>query len=170
LHAHLINGELGLGRQRMVQSFVLILIDVIHRAEGPLVQLLFRPLIDHCAAIAGKGRTILYALKKILPQFRADLLEEKPQMGEDGVIAQDGVAGLQDIMQAEPGNAGKYKHDAQKQPTMIGREWQARSPRHRYEKRDDECCKARLEDLTQDIHRGGPSLWLHLERNCLQQG
>ena len=77
LNPHFGHGQLFFRRQRMVQPFVLLLIDVIHCAEGPFIQVLLGALIDNGPFVARKRRAVLVALKEILAQFGADLFEKK---------------------------------------------------------------------------------------------
>ena len=91
----------------MVQPFVLLLIDIVHRAEGAFVQFLFGALIDDGAFVAREGRAVFFAFEEILPHLGTDGFQKEAQMRGDGIVAQDGMAGLADVMQAKGDQHGK---------------------------------------------------------------
>src|SRR5262245_54132768 len=62
---------------RMIDPFEVLTVDVLVRAERPLVERAFRALIRDRAFRSVERHPIGVALKKILPDLRPDLLEEE---------------------------------------------------------------------------------------------
>ena len=91
------------GGDGMVQPFEFIAIDIVLRAEGPLVQLSLRPLIDQGPLVAGKGGPVLVAFEEILADLGAHPFQQEAQMPGDGIVAQDRVARLDQVVQAQNG-------------------------------------------------------------------
>ena len=91
------------GGDGMVKPFEVVAVDVVLRAERPLVQLALRPLIDQGPLVAGKGGPVLVTFEEILADFRADPFQQKAQMPGDGIVAQDRVARLDQVTYAQHG-------------------------------------------------------------------
>ena len=85
----------------MGHPFVADAVDVVGRAERTHVEGLLGALVDHGAPIAWEGHAVLVALEEVLPHLRADLLEDEAQMGGDWIVAQDRVAGLVEVVDAD---------------------------------------------------------------------
>ncbi len=111
------NAERLLGRRlrhhRMLHPLVVGLVDIELGAEGPLVERLLGALIDDSALIAREGSAIIVGFEEILAHLGADFLEEEAEMGDDGIIAQDRVAGLGRIAKParEYHGADDQRHD-----------------------------------------------------------
>lgn len=95
------------GRNRMVQPFIVVAVDVVMGAERPLVERLLGALIDDGALVAREGHAVLLVLEKILTKLGADMLEDEADMRGDRVIAQNSVLGLNQIAQAEQEEEGE---------------------------------------------------------------
>ncbi len=108
-------GGTRLRRHRMVHPLVALAIDILLRAERPLVELHLGALIDHGADIAGKRHAVLLALEEILPHLRPDLFQQEAQMRRDRVIAQDRVVLLHEVANAESRQPPEDKHRYQDQ-------------------------------------------------------
>ena len=94
--------RLGIGRlHRMVQPFKSIRIHIIIRAERAFVQHAFGTLIDHGPFIARERHGVFFVLEEILPHFRAYFFEQKAHMRGNRIIAQNGMMGLEIIMQTQ---------------------------------------------------------------------
>ena len=107
----------GACSQRMLQPFKARVIDIILRAKGPLIQLLFRALIDNRALVAAEGCAVLFIFEEVLPHFGADFFHEKPQAPSEWVIAQNGMGWVEQI--AEPKRAECRRDDkAQASPEV----------------------------------------------------
>ena len=98
-------GGLRLRRGRMVHPFIALAVDVLLGAERPLVQHHLGALIDDGAGVAAERHAVLFALEEILPHFRPDLFEQKPQMRRDRVISQHRVVLLKKIVNADRGQS-----------------------------------------------------------------
>ena len=88
-------------RDRMGHPFVADAVDVVGRAERTHVEGLLGALVDHGAPIAREGHAVLVALEEVLPHLRADLLEDEAQMRGDWIVAQDRMAGLVEVVDAD---------------------------------------------------------------------
>ncbi len=70
-------------------------------AEWPHVGLALGALVDHRALRAREGLAVLHvALDEVLADLRADELQPKAHVAQDGIVAQDGVARLAQVAQA----------------------------------------------------------------------
>ena len=85
----------------MVHPFIAVAIDVLLGAERPLVEHHLGALIDHGAGVAGERHAVLFALEEILPHFGADLFQQEAHMRRDRIVAQNRVALLHQIADAE---------------------------------------------------------------------
>ena len=90
-----------LRRHRMMHPFIALAIDVFLGAERPLVEHHLGALINQGAGVAGKRHAVLLALEEILPHFRPYLFEQEADMRRDRVVAQNRVALLRQIADAE---------------------------------------------------------------------
>src|SRR4051794_11805092 len=97
----------NLWRHGMVDPLIAIPIDILLSAERALVQHHLCPLIDHSAGVAAEGHTVLLALEKVLTHLRPDLFQQETQMRGDRIIAQNRVALLHEIANAEYRQAAK---------------------------------------------------------------
>ena len=88
-------------RHRMVEPFVARGIDVVLRAERPLVQRPLGALVDDGALVAGKRRAVFFAFEKILADLGADLLEDEADMRRERIVAQHRVPRLQHVVGAD---------------------------------------------------------------------
>ena len=71
------------------------------RAEGPLVEHALGTLVHNGALVAGKGRSALLVFEEVLPYLGPDLFQQKPDVGENRIVAQYRVAGLQEVADAK---------------------------------------------------------------------
>ena len=69
-----------LRRDRMVEPLEAAGIDVVLRAERPLVQGPLGALIDERALVAGERRAVFFAFEKILADLGADFFEDEADM------------------------------------------------------------------------------------------
>ena len=117
-------------RDRMVQPLEAAGIDVVLRAERPLVQSPLGALIDHGALVARERRAVLFALEKILPDLRANLFQDEADMRGERIVAQHGVPGLDQVHGAERRQRGeRHERDHNKNRRVPG------------EKRDQQNCR-----------------------------
>src|SRR5262249_16074858 len=91
------------GGRGMLQPFEAALVNVVFRAERPLVERMLGPLVDDGALTARERQAVLVVLEKILPHLRPYLLEQESKVGRDGVVAQDRMPALKKIAQSEEG-------------------------------------------------------------------
>ena len=70
-------------------------------AKRSFVRLSFGTGVHQRALGAGKGLGLVLAFNEILPNFRADEFQQKTHMPEDGVVAQDGMVGLQQVVHTD---------------------------------------------------------------------
>src|SRR5262249_42602273 len=66
-------------------------------------------LIDDRALVAAEGSAVLLALEEVLAHLRTDRFQHEPQVRRDRIVAQDRVAGLKEIAQAERGKAAEQR-------------------------------------------------------------
>ena len=103
----------------MADEFIAASIDILQRAERPLVRLALGALIDERALNTREGQLVAVVLEQILPQFRPHCLEQIARVADHGVVAQHGVPRLDQIVQAEQAEG---EEDRQQQPIMTGRQ------------------------------------------------
>ena len=65
------------------------------RTKRSFVGLPFGSGVHQRALGAGKGLGLVLAFDEVLTNFRANEFQQKPHMSQDGVVAQDGMVGLQ---------------------------------------------------------------------------
>src|SRR5438034_3634042 len=104
----------SLRRHRMMHPFVTLAIDVLLGTERPLVELHLGALIDQSAGVAGERHAVLLALEEVLPDLRADFLEQETNMRRDRIVAQNRVVLLQEIANAEKCESAE-NHDRDQQ-------------------------------------------------------
>ena len=88
----------------MVDPFMADAIDIQQGAEGTQA---FDPLgaaIDQCALLARERSFLVIAFEKILADFRAEMLEQKPQAGSDRIVLQHGALGLSQVKKPDHRN------------------------------------------------------------------
>src|SRR5262245_47812483 len=88
-------------RERVIDPLVIAGIDVLLGAEWALVELALGALIRDRALGAVEGRTVVFALEKILADFRTDLLEQEAKIGKNGVVALETMGALNHVPDAE---------------------------------------------------------------------
>src|SRR5947207_4826975 len=108
--AEFLAAGVNLRRYRMVHPFIAVVIDVLLGAERPLVEHHLSALIDQRPGVAGKRHAVLFALEEILPHFGADLFQEEAHVCRDRIVAQNRVALLHEVADAEQCEGAKY-HD-----------------------------------------------------------
>ena len=124
-----------LRRDRMMQPLVAAGIDVVLRAERPLVQSPLGALIDQRALVARKRRAVFFALEKILPDLRANLFQDEADMRGERIVPQHGVPGLDQVHGAERRQRGeRHERDHNKNRRVPG------------EKRDQQNCRDRNDE------------------------
>ena len=105
---------MGPWRDRVAQPLVAVSINVVLRAEGPLVEDILRALIDDRALVAAERHPGLIVLEEILPHLRPDLFQQEPQMRRDRIVAQDRVPLLDEVHGAQERQAaGRQERDRQ---------------------------------------------------------
>src|ERR1700730_2841037 len=105
-NAKLLDGT-NLRRHRMVHPFITVAIDILLGAERPLVEHHLRPLIDQRAGVAAERHAVLFALEEILPHLRPDLFQQEAQMRGYRIVSQYRVIWLQQVANAEKGEAAE---------------------------------------------------------------
>ena len=95
-------------RQRMIDPLELRCVDILMRAERPLVELPLRALIDHGALGAIERHAVGIAFQEILADLGADFFQQESEMGEDWIVAAQAVLGLHHIPEADQAEAGAY--------------------------------------------------------------
>ena len=121
-----------LWRDRVVQPFILLFIDIVLGAEGPFVEVALGALVDERPFVAGKRHAVLVALKEVLPHFRADRFQQKTQMGGHRIVPQDRMAGLGQVAQPQKHRCCKKPRCRQKPPYL------ARKDRHQHGEKDQQ--------------------------------
>ena len=89
------------GRDRVGQPLIVAAIDIDLRAERPLVELALGALVDDGPRRTVERHAVEIAFEKILPDFGANFFEQKAQIGENGVIAQQRMSCLDEIVEAK---------------------------------------------------------------------
>src|ERR1700733_1853232 len=97
-----------LRRDRMVEPLVAAGIDVVLRAERPLVQRPPGALTNKRALVARERRAVLFAFEKILPNLGTDLFENKADMRGQRIIAQHRVPGLKHVDRTDDRQCNKH--------------------------------------------------------------
>ena len=77
------------------QPFIAFAHHIELRTKRSFVGLPFGSGVDQRALGAGKGLGLVLAFDEILANFRTNEFQQKPHMSQDGVVAQDGMVGLQ---------------------------------------------------------------------------
>ena len=85
----------------MGYEFIAFAIDIKLSAKGALGREVLGPLIDQAALVAGEGRGLFIALDQILPDLRAHQFGEPADMGQDRIVATQGVVRLHQVQQAD---------------------------------------------------------------------
>ena len=99
-HAEVVAVDLR-GRDRVVDPLVAHLLDVHLRAEGPVVRLTLGALVHQRALLSREGCGLVVALDEVLADLGADEFQQEAQVPDDGVVAQDGVLRLPQVVQAD---------------------------------------------------------------------
>ena len=84
----------------MIKPFETRFVNIEFGSEGDFVELTLGALIYDCALVATKRGTIHVAFDEILPDLGPDHLEEKAEQREEGIVSQDAVAGLGQMVDA----------------------------------------------------------------------
>ncbi|MEY3286430.1 MAG: hypothetical protein RL500_1160 [Pseudomonadota bacterium] len=129
LHAKVMAGHRG-GHERVVDPFIPICLHVELRAERPLVRIALGPLVHQGTLLTGKRGRFVVTLQEVLPDFRADVLEQKAHVPDQRVVAQDGPLGLGHIT---PTLQSTGQADEGHQPPAQA------AARHRHEQPDPSC-------------------------------
>jgi hypothetical protein len=103
----------------MVDPFVAGAPDVDLGPERPVVRFALGALVDQRALRARERRRLLVALDEVLAQFRPDVLEQEAQVADHRIVAQDGVARLAPVVQAERRQRAEGRRHGE--PTAAGR-------------------------------------------------
>jgi len=145
----------------MGEPFEPVGVNVVIRAERPLVQGALRALIDDGALVAREGLRVFLVLEEILPHLGAYLFEQKAQMRGDGIIAQYGVARLEVIMQAERGEraADAKRADGEPGGGIVERSREPEEKQGRRQCEADETRFERLADRRDQSRHGAPHAW-----------
>ena len=146
-----------LGGQRVMQPLVLVGIDVVLRAERPLIELFLGALIDNRPLVAGKRGAFLIGLEEILAHLGPDRFQQEPQVRGHRVVAQDGVFRLRQVAQRQCQHACADREKRKEAPAPVGTkaaEDQRQRPDHG---RPGQKGKARLQGQSDDPHVSPPS-------------
>ncbi len=87
----------------MIDPLVVLLVKVDQGAVGPLVDDVLGTLVDQRALRARERDFLVLGFKKVLADFRPDEFEQKPQVRQDGVVATNGLPGLQHVTGSSQG-------------------------------------------------------------------
>ena len=104
-----------LRRNRVMHPLVAFAVDVLLGAERPFVQHHLGALIDHGAGVAAERHAVLLALEEVLPHLRPDFFQQEAHVRRDRIIAQNRVVLLQQVANAENGQAAENKDRYQDQ-------------------------------------------------------
>ena len=96
-------------RERMYEVFVVGGVDVLDGAEGRFALHALCAFVNCVALIAVEGATVPVAFDEVLAQFGADIGEQGAHVPEYGVVAQDRVFGLSEVVD---GHAAQRRCDA----------------------------------------------------------
>ena len=91
----------------MRQPGIARVIDPLAGAEGAFILDPFGALIDQGSRVAAERFFVLIAFDQVLTDLGADALEQEPHVSQHRIIAQDRVAGLPQIMDAQRRQAGE---------------------------------------------------------------
>ena len=92
----------------MVNPFIGVGIDILHRAKRTFVERALGALIDDGALVARKWRAVGVGFEEILPHLGTDRFKQKPQMRENGIVSQDRMARLRNVAQTKESEARSY--------------------------------------------------------------
>jgi hypothetical protein len=101
-------------RDRMVDPFVVRLVEIELGAEGAFVHGLLGALVDDGALGTREGQFLGIGFEEILADFGTDVFEEKAEMRQHRVVAADGLAWLQVIDQSH--QRQRAEHQSRPQP------------------------------------------------------
>ena len=101
----------------MGHPLVAVAVDVVVGAERPHVERHLGALIDDGAPVAAERHAVLVALEEVLPQLRADRLEDVAEMRKERVVAQDRVGLLEEVAHADH---GQEEGDAEADRQHVG--------------------------------------------------
>ncbi|MFC5042494.1 hypothetical protein [Ornithinimicrobium kibberense] len=95
-------------RERAVldDGIPLVVLDVVVRAEAEVGVLLLGRGVDPAPLVAAEGPFLVVAGDDVLPQLRADLLEQVAQVAHDGEVVPDGVLLLGQVTRGDGGQGG----------------------------------------------------------------
>ena len=124
-----------MGDDRVIDPLEVVAVDVLLGAERPLVERALRALVNDRALRPVERRTVGVALQKILADFRPDLFQKEADMGEDGIIAPDAVAGLQEVPDADGARDRAHRRQCDKH--------QAKGDQRRKNDGSEQACRQR---------------------------
>ena len=75
------------GARRMRDELIAIFVNVDEGTKGAVAYLILGPRIDKRALAPRKGRFLMIVLEKILPEARANVLEEPSQSADNRIVA-----------------------------------------------------------------------------------
>ena len=93
----------------MNQILIAWLVDVTLRAVRHFGGHAFGALVDQRADVSVEWPPVEVALDKVLLNFRAQRLQQKPHMPEDRIVAQDGMLALNQVVNAHHGENGHHR-------------------------------------------------------------
>ena len=108
------------GGDGMLQPLEAGLIDLVLGAEGALVQHHLGALVDQAALVAAEGRAVLLILEEVLAHLRADFLQQEAEVGDDGVVAQNRVAGVEQVLQPQQGQQAGQQQQRGQPMRLVG--------------------------------------------------
>ena len=93
----------------MVEPHAVIKAQIHLGAEGTVILLVLGARVDQRALLARERPGVEVAFEQVLADFRPDSLEQPAQMADQGVISQDGMRRLHNVL--EPNRAGRRKEE-----------------------------------------------------------
>src|SRR5262249_13805382 len=124
--AEIVVGD-GFGDERVIDPLEIPAVDILLRAERSLVEIALGPLIGDRPLAAIERCPVEVALKKILADLGANLLESETDIAEDRIVAPDAVPLLEDVPDAD--RAQEHGGD-ERRKEEIGERDEHRENRH----------------------------------------
>ena len=85
----------------MVHPFVADGVHITLGSEGHRIPDVLGPLVNHRALLPVERHPVSVGLHEVLVNFRTDLLKEESEVSENRKIPQNGMSGLEDILNSK---------------------------------------------------------------------